>query len=115
MCAIASSAIAVRQVPSRLTDIRVDLRGLTAEVGLPLTGVTAHEAIEIFKAHAVGPLVERPGLARLEGRGVVILAKSRRRVAVILQNPPDGRLGTGDDRVITRVASRLLGNHTKPY
>ena len=43
---------------------RIDRRGVADEVArLPLVGVAAHEAVEVLKAHAGRPLIERTGLA----------------------------------------------------
>ncbi len=59
------------QVPARLADIGIDRCGVSEEVGLPLAGVAADEAVEILESHAGRPLVEGPRLARLE-RGCVV-------------------------------------------
>ncbi len=53
------------QVPARIVQEGVDGRGIAEQVRLPLAGVAADKAVEIFEAHAVRPLIERPGLARL--------------------------------------------------
>ena len=83
------------QVPAGLVVIRVDRRGVAEQIRLPLVGVAADEAVEIVEAHAGRPLVERPGLARLELRGVVVLAEPGRPVAIILEDLPDRRLVLG--------------------
>src|SRR5262249_54462554 len=47
------------QIPARLALVWINRRRIADEVaGLPLIGVAAHEAIEIFKAHPGRPLVE---------------------------------------------------------
>jgi hypothetical protein len=56
-----------------IADVGVDAGGVAVEIGLPLIGLAAIEAVEIFKAHARGPLVEGAGLARHVRRRVVIL------------------------------------------
>ena len=53
------------QVPARLADIGIDRCGVSEEVGLPLAGVAADEAVEILESHAGRPLVEGPRPARL--------------------------------------------------
>ena len=40
-----------------------------------LAWLPGSETVKIFETHAVGPLLERPGLARLVGRRVVVLAE----------------------------------------
>src|SRR5262249_53219198 len=61
------------KVPIGFTDVGVDRRRIAEKIWLPLIGITTNEAIEIVKAHTCGPLVEGPGLARLEFRSVVVL------------------------------------------
>ena len=46
------------QVPARLALKGIDLGGVAEEIGLPLVGVAADEAIEILEAHSDGPLIE---------------------------------------------------------
>ena len=81
--------------------------------GCPLVGVAADEAVEVLKAHADRPLVERPVLAGLERRHVVILAEPRRAVAVVLEDAADRRLIALDDAVVTGVTGGLLGDHAE--
>ncbi len=64
----------------------IDLRGVAEQIGLPLVGIAADEAVEILEAHTGRPLVERPGLAGGEGRRVVILAEPRGGVTVVEQD-----------------------------
>src|SRR5262245_53915760 len=85
------------------------------QVRPPLVGVAAHEAVEIVEAHAGRPLVERPGPARLELRGVVVLAEPRRPVAMVLQDPADGRLVAGHGAVVAGEARRLLGHDPEAH
>ena len=84
---------------------------LRIQVRLPLAGVAADKAVEIFEAHAVRPLIERPGLARLVRRRVVVLAEPRGGVAVRLQDRADGAFVDRDDRIVTRITRRNLADH----
>jgi hypothetical protein len=88
------------QVPARLALERIDLRGVAEQVGLPLVGVAADEAVEVLEAHAGGPLVEGPDLAGREGRRVVVLAEPRGGIAVVQQHAADGGLVLADDAVV---------------
>ncbi len=102
------------QVPLAFLPIeRIDLRGVAEQVRLPLVGVATDESVEILEAHAGRPLVERSGLACHEGRRVVVLAEPRGVVAVVEQDPPDGRLVLGDDAVVAGKPGGLLGDHAK--
>ena len=110
---MASSAIAVVRFQPGLPDIGIDRRGVAEQVRLPLAGVAADEAIEIFEAHAGRPLVERTGLARVPGRRVVVLAEPGRAVAVLQQDAADGRAVLADDAVVAGEAGRCLGDHAE--
>ena len=90
------------------------MRGVAEQVGLPLVGVTADEAIEIFKTHAGRPLIERANLARGECRRVVVLAEPRRRVPVLEKNAADRGFIVIYDAVVAGKASRLLRDYPKP-
>jgi len=68
-----------------MTVIRVDRRGIAEQVRLPLIGA-ADEAIEIVETHSSRPLIEWPRLARLEIRGVVVLAKPGCPIAIVLHS-----------------------------
>ena len=103
------------EVPARLAQERVDLRGVAEEVGLPLVGVAADEAVEVLEAHAGRPLVERTDLAGRERRRVVVLAEPRCRIAVIEQDAADRRLVLADDAVVAGKARRLLGDHAEAH
>src|SRR5262249_13896434 len=92
------------QVPARVAEIWLDCRGIAKQVWLPLVGVTTHEAIEIVEAHAGWPLVERPSLARLELRRVVVLAEPGRPVAMVLEDLSDRGLVPAHDAVVARKA-----------
>ena len=101
------------QVPAGIALERVDRRRIAEQVRLPLAGVAADEAIEVLEAHAVRPLVERPGLGRLiEGR-VVVLAEPRGRVPVLLQDGADGAVLLPDDRVVAWEPRRDFAHHAE--
>src|SRR5690242_18262320 len=53
------------EVPARMALKWEDGTRVAIQVRLPLTGITADEAIEVFEAHTVRPLVEGTGLGRL--------------------------------------------------
>ncbi len=101
------------QVPARLAVKGVDLRGVAKQVRLPLVGITADKAVEIFEAQPGRPLVKGPDLAGGKRRSVVIFAEPRGGVAVIKQDPSDGGLVLGDDAVVAGETRGLLGNHTE--
>src|SRR5262249_7008307 len=91
-------------------DVGIDLGRVAKQVRFPLTGVAPNEAVEILEAHADGPLIERPGLARREGRSVVVLAEPGGGEAVVQQNAADSRLIFGDDAIVARETGGLLGD-----
>ena len=92
----------------------INLGGVAEQVaGRPLAGVAPHEAVEVFKSHAGGPLVEGPHHADLETRRIVVLAEPGCAVAVILQDSPHRRLVFGDDRVVARKPGGLFRNHAE--
>ena len=76
------------EVVAGLADPRKDLGVIAEQVGRPLVGLAAHEAVEVLEAHARWPLIEGTGRAVLKRRGVVVLAEPRRGVAVLLQDLP---------------------------
>src|SRR5947208_6946754 len=85
------------------SDIRKDLRVIAEEIRRPLISFAAHEAVEILKPHSRWPLIIRPGDAVLIGGRVVVLAKPRRRITVLLQNIPNGSVLDSDDGVVAWV------------
>ena len=101
------------EIPARLALEGIDLRGVAEQVRLPLIGVTADEPVEILKAHADRPLVERSDRAGLEGRRVVVLAKPRCGETVVQQDAADGGLVLGDDAVVARKARGLFRDDAK--
>ena len=99
------------EVVAGVADERINVGRVAREVGrLPLAGVPAHEAVEVFEAHADRPLVEWTRRARLKRRRVVVLAEPRRTVAVVLEDLADRGLVLGDEAVVARVAGGLLGD-----
>src|SRR5258708_21409864 len=85
------------------------------EVGRPLVGLTPHEPVEILEAQYRGPLIERTGRAVLIGRSVVILAKPRVRITVILNNIADASDLYPDDRVVSRITRRAFPDYPRPH
>src|SRR6476646_8491961 len=65
------------QVPAGIALEGIDSRRVAKQVRLPLAGVASDKTVKKLKAHAVGPLIERPCLARLERGCVVVLAEPR--------------------------------------
>src|SRR6187399_1872465 len=98
-----------------MTVIRVDRRGIAEQVRLPLIGVAADEAIEIVETHSSRPLIEWPRLARLEIRGVVVLAKPGCPIAIVLQYLANRCLVPSHEAVIARKARRLLGDDPEAH
>ena len=96
------------QVPVLLALERINLGRIAEQVRLPLVGVAADEAVEILKAHAGRPLVERSDRTCGEGRRVVVLAEPRSRIAVVEQDPADGGLVLRDNAVVAGESRRLL-------
>ena len=92
---------------------RIDLRGVAEQVRSPLVGIATDEAVEIIEAHAVRPLSERPGLAGLVRRCVVILAEPRRRVTVVAQDATDGGIVHANDAVVAGETGGLFGDHAE--
>src|SRR5258708_32368300 len=67
------------EIPTGMPLEGVDGCRVAEQVGFPLAGVAADEAVEILEAHPDGPLIEWPGLARLvKGRIVVLAERSSR-------------------------------------
>src|SRR5664279_2009597 len=97
-----------------MPDPWIHRRRVAEQVGRPLVGLATQEAIEILEAHADRPLVEGPGSSAVsEARCVVVFAKPRSRVSVLLQDLGDGSVILADDRVIARVAGGQFSNHTE--
>ena len=78
------------EVVAGLLEPRENLGVVAEQIRHPLVAFAAHETVEIFKAHATRPLVERARGVDLIARRVVVLAKPRCGVAVNLQDGADG-------------------------
>jgi hypothetical protein len=99
------------QVPfALLSDKRINRRGVAEKVRLPLAGVATDEAVEIFKPHPGRPLIERPRLACLIGRCVVVLAEPGCAVAILKQDAADRGVVPTDHAVVAGETGRLLGD-----
>src|SRR5262249_12611835 len=92
------------EVPAWLALEWINLRGVAEQVRLPLVGVAADEAVEIFEAHAGRPPVERSDLAGGKCRGVVVFAEPRGRVAIIEEHAANGGLVLVDYAVVAGEA-----------
>ena len=99
------------EVVAGLADPRLNRGRVAIEIGRPLVGLAAEEAVKILEPQSDRPLVERAGRAVLVGRNVVVLAEPRRRVAVVAQNPADGGVVRPDDRIVARIAGRQFADH----
>ena len=91
------------------------MRGVAEQVRPPLVGVATDETVEVVEAHAGRPLGERPSLTGFIGRGVMVLAKPRRRVAVVAQDAANRCIVHADDAVVTGEAGGLLGDHPEAH
>ena len=100
------------EVVARLADPRKNLGMILEQIGRPLVGLAAHEAVEIVEAHPDGPLVVRPGDAVLKAGRVVVLAKPRRGIAVLLEDFTNGGALQTDDGIVARIAGGQLADHT---
>src|SRR5262245_31393078 len=83
------------------------------EIGRPLIRFTAHEPVEVLETHPAGPLVEGSSKAVKIGRRVMVLTEPACGVAILLQDLANGGFVLCNDAVVARVASGLLGDHTK--
>ena len=91
--------------------LRLDRRRAFVERGIPLVGLAADEAVEVFEPAAAGrPCVERPDRARLPHRHLMALAELRGRVAVELQRPRQRRDRVRQHRTVARRGGRDLGD-----
>ena len=103
------------QVPARLACKRVDLGGVAKQVRLPLVGVAADETIEVFEAHARGPLVEGAGLTGSEGGDVMVLAEPRGGVTILQEDASNGRFVFRDDAVVAGETGGLLRDYAETH
>src|ERR1700720_2682267 len=83
------------------------------KIGLPLVGFTAHEPVEVLETHPARPLVIRSSQAVDISRSIMVLAKPRGGVTVLLQDLADGGAILCDNRIITWIACGLFRDHTK--
>ena len=89
---------------------RLDRIEVFVEPRLPLRGLTGEEAVEVVKAVAGGPAVERAHRGGLIGRRVMPFAEGGGLVAVVAQGLGDGGGGFGDHAHIAVPVHGALGN-----
>ena len=82
--------------------------------GVVLVGLAPDEAVEVLKAAAGRPPVERPGRAGLPHRHLVAFADLRCGVPVEPQRLGQRRLRAGSDRVVARCRGGQLGDRAHP-
>ena len=99
------------EVVTGLADPRINRARVAVEIGRPLVGLAAEEAIKVLEAQSDRPLVEGPGRAVLVGRNVVVLAEPGCRVAVVAKNPADRGVLRTDDGIVARIAGRQFADH----
>ncbi len=76
----------------------------------PLVGLGSDEPIEVLKAEIRRPEAERPGLARLPVRHVVVLAEPCGVPSVLLQDLRDGRGVLAHQAVVAGITRRHFGD-----
>ena len=103
------------QVPVGIVLERIDGCRIAEQVRLPLAGIAADKTVEIIEAHSVWPLIERPGLARLVRRRVVVFTEPRCCVPVLFQDCADGALVNRDYRVVAREPRRYFAHHAEAH
>src|ERR1700719_2601064 len=96
-----------------MTDVRVNRRGVTEQHRGPLAGVSADEAVKVFKSHAGRPLVEWAGLTGLVSRSIVIFPEPGGTVSVLQQDLTDSGSILRDDAVVAGESGRHLRNHAE--
>ena len=101
------------QVPAGIALEGIDRRRIAEEVGLPLAGIAADKAIEVIETHTRRPLIERPSLACLEERRVVVLAEPGRRISIVPEDRTDGRLLDRDNGIIAGIARSDFADHAE--
>jgi hypothetical protein len=85
--------------------------GAVEEGWMPLVGVTADEAVEVFEAETCGPEVKRPGLARLPVGDVMVLAIPGCVPTILLEDFGYRSAAFRHDGVVARVAGPELGDY----
>ena len=98
-----------------ITQIWLDRLGSFGDVGPPLIGVAADEAVEVIKAQAGRPEVKRSGLAGLPVGDVVVLAEPCGAIAVLLEHLSDGRGVLEHHRVVAGEAGGGFGDDTSVH
>src|SRR5580765_7830108 len=101
------------QVVIRFSEPWINLGMIAEKIGLPLAGLPAHEAVEILEAHPAGPLVIRTSLTIEIGRSVVVLAKPRRRIAIVPEDGANGCFVLCDDAVVAWIAGGQFRDYAK--
>ncbi len=89
---------------------RLDAGQAVVETGIPLVGLTAHEAVELVEARAAGPSVGRPGGADLPRRRLVVLAEEARAESVEPQHLRERRDTVGPGPGVTWERGSDLGD-----
>src|SRR5215467_13092710 len=103
-----------RQVVAGLVAPGENLCGIAKQERRPLVSLAAHEAVEVFKAHSGGPLIERTGNAVLVVGRVVVLPEPRGRVTVLFQDFTDGRVVDPDNGIVAGITSGLFRDNAEP-
>src|SRR6266487_6066280 len=88
----------------RIVRWRLDRIGAIEQGWVPLVGVAADEAIEIFEAQTRRPEIERPGLTGLPVGHIMVLAEPSRVVAIAPQDFSDGAAAFRHQRIVTGIA-----------
>ena len=99
------------EVVAGLADPRLNRARVAIEIGRPLVGLAAEEAIKVLEPESDRPLFEGAGRAVLIGRNVVVLAEPGGRIAVVPKDPADGGVLGTDDGIVTRIAGRQFADH----
>ncbi len=84
------------------------------QVGIPLVGLAAQEAVEPVEALGQRPLRAAAGRGEVLDRDVVVLTQPHGRVAVVLQHLPDRRALGGQPAGGAGEAHRTLGDRRAP-
>ena len=81
--------------------------------GVVLPGLTAQEAPEVVEPEPGRPAIERPREPLLVVRGQMPLPEPSRQIAVLLQDPREGRTVARDGRVVPREGAGELAHHAE--
>jgi len=93
---------------------RLHLGVVADQLGRPLVGLGAEEAVVALEPEAERPPVERPGRGVLPLRGQVPLPHGHRVVAVVAQHPRQRGGAARDPAVVAREPQRRLLGHAHP-